>query len=229
MKFVAQVVPGCLLMGAFALAAQSPVSVTPRAEITFQLERPDMPVSNFTMRLHEDGTGSYQAEEVEGSADGTSVRYASDKHILRTMDLTPATVTRIFNAARDLNRFRMDCDSKKKNIANTGKKTLSYTDADGVGSCIYNYSDNKKITMLTDTFIALAYTMDEGRRLEYLHRYDRLGLDAETISLEQAVKDGRALELVTIAPVLTSIAGDMAVMERVRLRSARLLEQSKGR
>ncbi len=138
------------------------------------------------------------------------------------------TVAKIFKAARELKHFDMDCASKAKNIANTGEKTLSYTGADGKGSCVYNYSENKQIKMLTDDFLAIAETMDEGRRLAYLHRYDRLGLDAETIALEQAAAAGRATEFGTIAPVLSSIAGDPAVMERVRLRVAKLLERAGG-
>jgi hypothetical protein len=197
-------------------------------EVSFQFERPGLPVTHFTIRLHEDGTGSYQAEEVEGPADGGAMRYESAKRINRALSLAPPTTAMIFKTARKLDRFNFDCNSKKKNIANTGKKTLAYTGTDGAGSCVYNYSDSKDVTMLTDTFLAIAYTLDEGRKLEFLHRYDRLGLDAETISLQHASEEGHALELGTIAPVLTSIANDLAVMQRVRLRTVRLLELAKG-
>ena len=134
---------------------------------------------------------------------------------------------KIFKAARELNEFNGVCASKLKNIADTGKKTLSYSAADGHGSCEYNYSENKGVTMLTDTFMGIAYTLDEGRRLEFLHRYDRLGLDAEMITLSQEVDAGRALELGTIAPTLAAIADDTAVLQRVRLRATKLLEQAK--
>jgi hypothetical protein len=46
------------------------------------------------------------------------------------------------------------------------------------------------------------------------------------IGLEREVAAGRALELGTIAPVLTLIAGDSAVMQRVRLQAAKLLKQA---
>ncbi|MEO6911522.1 MAG: hypothetical protein ABI158_11440 [Edaphobacter sp.] len=230
---MASLLAGALLTACtvIASAAQSGepnvVAATP-AEVSFQFERLGLPVPSFAVRVHEDGTGSYQAEEVEGPSDGGAVRYATAKHIDRTINLTPATVAKIFDTARELKHFAMDCESKAKNVANTGKKTLSYTGPDGTGSCVYNYSDQKDVEMLTKTFIAIAYTLDEGRRLEYLHRYDRLGLDAETIALEHAVKAGQALEVGTIAPVLTAIAADTAVMQRVRQRIARLLEQEKG-
>jgi hypothetical protein len=67
-------------------------------------------------------------------------------------------------------------------------------------------------------------TMDMGRELDRLHRYDRLGLDDSMASLAQEVSDGRAPELGTIAPSLRSIAVDTEVMLRVRTRAAALLK-----
>ncbi len=121
--------------------------------------------------------------------------------------------------------MNIECASKAKNIADTGKKTLTYTGADGSGSCTYNYSEIKAIDMLADTFLAIAYTLDEGRTLAFLHRYDRLGLDAEMISFAQELEAGRAIELGTISPTLAAIADDTAVIQRVRLRAAKMLEQ----
>jgi hypothetical protein len=229
MRLAAQIVLGVVLAGCSGLvsSAQPQVSTVKLPEVAFQLERPGLPVPRFTLRIREDGTGSYQAEEVQGPADEGALHYATGKPIDRTIALNPIAVARIFKAARELGRFNMVCASKAKNIADTGKKTLSYAGADGAGSCIYNYSDNKTVEMLTDRFLAIACTLDEGRRLEYLHRYDRLGLDAEMNSFKETVAAGHARELGTIAPVLTSIAADTAVIERVRLSAAKLLELAK--
>jgi hypothetical protein len=230
MRFVAGVVLGVSLAAA-AGAAQSSVpnsTAGTQAEVSFEFDRPGLAVPRFSIRVHEDGTGSYQAEEVSGPADGGTVHYASAKHIDRTMSMTPATVSKIFKTARELNRFDMNCNSKAKNLANTGKKTLSYAGPDGSGSCVYNYSDSREVEMLTSIFLGIAYTMDEGRRLEFLHRYDRLGLDAEMTAMEDSVKMGRALELNTIEPVLTSIAKDTAVMQRVRQQAAKFLETARN-
>jgi hypothetical protein len=231
MRLAARFVAGAMLAGGVISAslAQPPAvtnAAATQAEVSFHIERSGLPVPKFTLRVREDGTGSYQAEEVEGPSDRGTVRYAEARHIDRTLNLTSDTVTRIFKAARELKYFDVDCASRAKNIANTGEKTLSYSGADGKGSCVYNYSEDKLVRMLTGDFLSIAETLDEGRRLAFLHRYDRLGLDAETIALEQAAAAGRATEFGTIAPVLSSIAGDPAVMERVRLRVARLLERA---
>lgn len=229
MRLAVRIVLGAVLAGCPGMlsAAQPQVSSARTAEITFQLERPGLPVPSFTLRIREDGTGRYQAEEMQGPADGGAVHYATGKSIDRPIELNPIAVAKIFKAARELRHFDMACASKAKNIADTGKKTLSYAGTDGAGSCTYNYSENKTVEMLTDRFLAIAFTLDEGRRLEYLHRYDRLGLDAEMNSFKESVTAGRARELGTIAPVLTSIAADTAVIERVRLSAAKLLEQAK--
>jgi uncharacterized protein (UPF0147 family) len=55
-----------------------------------------------------------------------------------------------------------------------------------------------------------------------------LGLDAEMNFLSQEVAAGRALELATIATTLESIANDTAVMQRVRLAAAKMLQEVTG-
>ncbi len=182
----------------------------------------------FTLRLREDGTGSYQADQTATSSSATAVRGEASQHIDRALTLSPAMTAKIFTAARAADRFNAACASKAKNIADTGVKTLSYKGADGSGSCVYNYTENKIASMLTDVFLGIANTMDEGRRLEFLHHYDRLGLDAEMNFLSEQVAEGRALEVGTISPALSAIAEDPALIERVRVRAARMVEQAQS-
>jgi hypothetical protein len=232
MRAVTRIVLGISLgvCAALSLAAQtaSPTteaSATKPAEVSFQFDRTGLPVPRFTLRLREDGTGSYQADQAETAATATSMRGQAAQHIDRPIRLSSGTVAKIFKAARAADRFNIECASKLKNIADTGKKTLSYTGADGSGSCVYNYSENKSVDILTNTFLAVAYTIDEGRRLEFLHRYDRLGLDAEMISFAGELDAGRALELGTISPTLAAIADDNALIQRVRLKAQKMLDQ----
>ena len=133
---------------------------------------------------------------------------------------------KIFKAAQGAKRFSITCASKAKNIADTGTKTLTYTGVDGTGTCTYNYSEEKNVVLLTEWFQGIAFTMDEGRKLDYLHRYDRLGLDAEMQLMVQAIEEKNALELRNISSTLSSIASDTDVMQRVRVRAAALLGQA---
>jgi hypothetical protein len=139
------------------------------------------------------------------------------------VNISPATADRIFALGQKLDRFNITCASKAKNIADTGIKTLSYTAPDGSGSCTYNFSENKDVESLTAIFQGMAETMDEGRQLDHLHRFDRLGLDAAITFLAQEVSAGHALEMGTIAESLRSIADDEDVIQRVRARARTLL------
>jgi hypothetical protein len=216
----------CLLLTAQSNGASAGTAAETQPQISFKFERAGVPVSHFIIQIHEDGTGNYQADVTPGIGGGSPVA-AQLQHVNRTITLTPATTAKLFHAAREQKSFNIDCASKAKNIADTGAKTLSYSGADGKGSCVYNYSENKDVAAATDTFLAIAFTLDEGRRLSFLHRFDRLGLDAEMGTLSEEAKAGRALELGTIAPTLSSIAADTEVMERVRRQAAKLLEQAK--
>jgi hypothetical protein len=231
MIVVSRILLGGALVACSVLASAQPTqpatipSAKSQPEVSFQFDRTGLPVPRFTLRLREDGTGSYQADQAETPATATSTRGQAAQHIDRPINLSQATVAKVFKEARSLNYFNIECESKAKNIANTGKKTLSYTGADGSGSCTYNYSENKTVDTLTNTFLGIAYTIDEGRKLEFLHRYDRLGLDAEMISFSQEVDTGRALELGTISPALAAIVDDSAVIQRVRVKAQKMLEQ----
>jgi hypothetical protein len=195
------------------------------ATITYEFERtaPGVSVPRYTVVLHEDGSGTYHAEEVERRSADSALQQVSTKIIDRPMMVSADTTAKMFQTARALNRFNVFCGTKVKNIADTGKKTLSYSGSDGSGSCTYNYSDDKSVMDLTDLFYGIVYTMDVGRKLDFERRFDRLGLDAEMIALEQAVKDKHALELGNIAPTLQRLASDPEMMQRVQARAAKLL------
>jgi len=223
--------PACFAQPA-ASSAAPPVSAAPAAiatpEVSFQFERIGLPVPKFELVVHEDGTGTYQAQMAPvSSGAGAAMRPASSgPPINRPIRISPSTTETIFKTARALDRFNIECASKAKNIADTGKKTLSYKGADGQGSCLYNYSENKGVTQLTEMFQAIAFTMDEGRKLEFLHRFDRLGLYSEIDTLNHEIAEKRALELGNIAPALKAIIADEDLMQKVRERAAKLLAES---
>ena len=207
-------------------AQTAPPAPTAQQEVSFQFERIGLPVPKFTMIVHEDGTGSYKGETAPVSGGAMLQAASPGQTIDRKIKLSPATTELIFQTARSLNYFNVPCASKAKNIADTGKKTLSYSGPDGHGSCLYNYSENKSVTQLTDMFQSIAFTMDEGRKLDFMHRFDRLGLYSEMDSLNHQVQEKRALELQNISQSLTSIANDEALMEKVRERAVKLLNQA---
>lgn len=222
----------CLLIaGTFLNShAQSPAaSASPIASavphVTFAFERKGLAIPKYQLTINKDATVIYQGEVVQhASAAGVSGQMAAQE-FNRPANISSATTARIFKLAGQLDHFNKTCASKAKNIADSGTKTLSYAGPDGTGSCTYNYSDIKDVQALTEIFQAIAETMDQGRELDHLHRYDRLGLDAALKGLSDELAEGRALEVGTIASSLNSIATDPEVMERVRTRASAMLAQ----
>jgi hypothetical protein len=230
MKVLPALLFGMIAMAGSAQTSQpAPAVQSAQPEVSFQFERPGLPVPKFTLVVHEDGTGTYKGEvaPVSGGASSGMLRPSSaGQAIDRVIKLSPATTESIFRTARSLDYFNIACASKAKNIADTGKKTLSYAGSDGHGSCLYNFSENKSVTQLTELFQAITFTMDEGRKLDFMHRYDRLGLYSEIDSLNHEVQEKRALELGNIRQSLTAIANDEALMQRVRERAVKLLNET---
>jgi hypothetical protein len=198
--------------------------------IAFHFERPGLPVPVFTLTVHSDGSAVYQAsyrpEVPRYSPYAATIEAQLDTQVTTNVTLTPATTAKLFDEVRSTHNFAKGCASKAKNIASSGKKTLTYTAPSGTASCSYDYTEDKTIYALTSTFQAIAFTLDEGRKLEIKHRYDRLALDPETEYLVNAARDGSAVELTLIAPILRSLADDPQVLERVRTRAASLLAQA---
>lgn len=193
------------------------------AQIVFAFERQGLSIPKFRLTIRRDGSAFYEGEELPEGVGPDPTPAGPAQPFSSVVSISPATVDRIFAQSEKLNRFNTACASKAKNIADTGTKTLTYSAPDGNGSCTYNYSENKDVQALTETLQAITETMDQGRRLDYLHRYDRLGLDAAMIYLTQEVSEGRALEVGTIAPSLRAISSDAMVIQRARAKADALL------
>jgi hypothetical protein len=209
----------------------TPYQPTPSAEtITFHFERQGLPVPIFTLTVHSDGTALYQAayrpEVPKYSPYAASMAAQPNTEVTTNVTLTPATTSRLFEQVRSTHQFARGCASKAKNIASSGKKVLSYLAGTESATCAYDYTEDKTIATLTNSFEAIAFTLDEGRKLVSLHRYDRLGLDPESEYLMKAARDGSAMELSLIAPTLQALVDDPQVLERVRVRAAQLLAQA---
>jgi hypothetical protein len=204
--------------------SQSAAPSLPLPEVSFTFERPGLPVPTFVLTVNAAGSGTYSGSETQAPS-RPSLPAGPPQPFARPVALSTATANKIFSLARDLKFFNAPCASKAKNIADTGTKTLTYRDGTDACTCTYNFAENKSVVTLTTLFQSIATTMDEGRRLDHMHRYDRLGLDAEMIQFDRSLKDGYAAEVITIAPTLQSIATDPDLIQRVRTRATVLLNQ----
>jgi hypothetical protein len=201
------------------LQAQRPATA---AGVSFSFQRAGLPVPRFTLTVDQNGRGNYKGDQAEPVVRGVPAQPATVA-FEQKFELSSQTTGRIFALAGELDHFNIACASKAKNVADTGTKTLTYAAPGTMNSCTYNYTENKGVNALADLFQGVAETMDHGRALDHLHRYDRLGLDAELESFSREVVDGHAIELQTIAPALRSIAQDADLMQRVRTQARALL------
>jgi hypothetical protein len=140
--------------------------------------------------------------------------------------ISETTRTRLFDLARRANYFDGELDSKKKGLASTGAKTLTYKDGQRVRQATYNYSQIPAVQELTRILQNLSTTLEFGRRLDYYHRYQKLALDDELKRMEEMAKQNSLEELGAVAPMLEQIANDQTVINPVRARAQRLLQQA---
>jgi hypothetical protein len=143
--------------------------------------------------------------------------------------LSPATTTHIFALAKAAHYFEGNIDSKKKNMAFTGDKSLTYRGANNSDSYMthYNYSPVPAVQELTTLFQNLSSAVEFGRRLDYEYRYQKLALDEEMKRMEDTTTlQDIGSDLPAAAPVLQKIADDPAVINSVRARAMRLLQHA---
>ena len=190
-------------------------------------ERPPLPTITFTLDWPGGVKPQYYELKMEstGRAVYTSVDDRKDTGEPYTLEFTLSNPVRdrIFAAARELNYFNGNFDFAKHKIAFTGTKTLRYADPDRSFQTSYNWSENSDLTQLTQLLQGIASAINYGPRLDYLERFDRLGLNSELKSLQDAARRNFVAELHTIGPTLRRIADDPNVMDLARERARSLL------
>ena len=219
-----------LTIAALCGAAQAQdAKVGPGASLTFTLDRTGAAAAHYSVQLEEaTGKGVYRGAASATSAASPALPAQAGSAGLPGAEgevpitVSPAVLQKAFAAVPLVRSNR--CDSHRKNVAQTGVKTLRLLRDGTTAECSYNYSEDDRVNAATIVFEAVAETMQYGERLRAKLRFDRLGLDAEMEGLETALNDGRALEVGNIAPVLQAVQNDDRVMERVRRKAAHLLE-----
>jgi hypothetical protein len=218
---------GCSWVSIFFLIAcslawpQTPPSDS--AVVTFTCDFPGSDPSHYMVSVSAAGHGSYVSNgKVTSQSDSSS-----DDSFHREFAVSPATAARIFDLAKQVHYFEGEIDSKKKNLASTGTKTLAYKNGDKSAQATYNYSPLVPVEQLTTIFQDLSATLEFGQRLEFDLQYQKLALNEELKNMEEMASHGELEEVSAIAPILQKIAQDASVMNVARARAQRLLETGK--
>jgi hypothetical protein len=211
------------ILSCLAGLAAGPLAAQGTARIVFTFEHPQLQPARYTIAIDENGTGHFASQP--GPVDA----YASDEVVPAPVDrdirIDESLRAGLFSYARAHSFFAARCDKANAGLAFTGNKTLAYTGTDGEGTCRFVWAADPVLQRLTDQLNAVAFTIEIGRRLNVEVQHDRLGLDSELASLQDAIKDQRASDLPNIATELQAIAGDQQVMDRARKRAVALLSR----
>ena len=214
-------VAGVVLAAMPLLAAQAP-DLTPQAQenpaptIIFEFELPQSSPSHYAITVDSLGRAAYRSEPVPAD------KVEGDPFLTSFVMNNPVR-DHIFELAKELDYFKNNDFDFKGKVANMGAKTLIYRDGGQEYRSSYNYTTNVKVQELTKLFQGISATLEFARRLERLHRFEPLGLDAELKSLDTEQKAGHLEQAQLLQPVLSSIIADHAVMNVTRRRAESIL------
>jgi hypothetical protein len=214
-----------LLTSALAHQGSAPVAapaVAP-ARVSYAVEAENRDPARFSLTVDMLGHATYTAEDAPSGTKGAGEESQSPPY-RTSFEVSPATRDRIFALAQALDYFHGDYEFRKHAVADTGRKTFRYSDGARQGETVVRWSENKQMQQLTDLCESISLTQSFGRRLLYLRRFDRLGLDAALRRMEELAKGNYLTELQAIAPVLRQVADDPNVMHVARQRANRLLD-----
>jgi hypothetical protein len=222
MKLCSAFIVLLLVSLASAQPAAAPAAAQPTVTFVFDWSQ-GIPWQAYSITVQADGSTHFQGTPAPDTATG------GDTDLFQQdFTMSAANRSKIFDLAKKLNYFQGDFNSRVKHIAQTGRKTLEYTSADKHGSTTYNWSQNADVQELSRLFVAIANTLDYGRKLSFQYRFDKLGMDARLKELEYIRANHYAEELNVIAPILRKIADDPDMMDISRQTAQQLLRSLSG-
>jgi hypothetical protein len=189
------------------------------AVVSFTLDFPGSEPSHYSISVSSDGHSTYDS-------DGKLSAESEPDPFHLDFSVSPATRKSVFDLAARAKYFQGEIDSKKRGLASTGVKTLTYKDAERSASATYNYSPMVAVQQITQLFQNLSLTLEYGRRLQYFHRYQKLALDEELKRMEEMANQNSLQELGAVVPILQGIATDSSVINPVRARALRMVEKA---
>ncbi len=199
----------------FPVAANAQQTAAPT--VSFTCDFPGSDPDHYVVSLSDDGSAIYDSNsKLNDSADSQPF------HSVFTV--SQASRARVFDLTKRAHYFEGELNSKNKNLASTGVKTLIYKDAQKNTHATYNYSPIPAVQELTEFFQSLSTTLEFGHRLDYYLRYQKLALDQELKQMEEMSNSGGLQEISAVAPILQKILDDPSVIKVSRARAQRLLQ-----
>ena len=208
-----------LFLSAMPLAAQA--QVDPAAQ-----SRSDSPaaVAADTVLFTKEFPGSdpaYYSIALQGNGDAQYRTAPGEKPV--EFHVSEGSTQQIFSLANKLSLFKgVQLESGRK-VAQMGKKTFAYESGGGRAEVSFNHTENLDGAALLALFERLSATMQHRDRLEYLIRFDRLGVVKELLQLEVDLDGGRLLEPTVLTPLLEKVRTNKALVNVAHERASSIL------
>jgi hypothetical protein len=186
--------------------------------VTYTQDFPGSDPEHYSILLKPDGGGAYECVGKISQDSEDSESYQA------TFQFSEATRRKILDLAAQTEYFSGKIDSGNKKVAFTGTKKLAYKDGVRDFTAEYNYSSLPAVQQLTSLFQNISATLEFGRRLVHLHRYQKLALDEELKTMEAQAHKGDLAELQSVKPILQQIYDDPGVINIVRSRALRIMD-----
>ena len=213
-------ITACLLVAGVCMHAQQAAGPPSPPTVVFKFTwDKGLPWSDYTFTVNESGATHFKGTG-NPSESGDNDTFEQD------FAMSEADLQQIFQAAKATDYFQGQFETKTKNVAKTGLKTLAFHGPSLDTSTTYNYSPNPSIQQLTKLFQSIATTIDYGRKLSFQYRFDKLGMDSRLKELVDLHASGMAEEIQVIEPILRKIADDDGVMHLARLQARQLLKST---
>jgi hypothetical protein len=205
---------------ATGLYPQAPLSSGPPSgpTVVFNLSwSKGLPWTDYTFTVNQSGATHFKGA-VNPAESGDTDPFEQD------FTMSDATLQQIFQIAKATDYFQGQFETRTKNVARTGTKTLEFHSPTLNTSTSYNFSSNPSIEQITRLFQSLATTIDYGRKLSFQYRFDKLGMDARLKELVELHAKGMADEMQVIEPILRKVADDDNMMHVARTEARQLLK-----
>jgi hypothetical protein len=210
----------CLICLAACMQAQQVAVPTQAPAVVFKFNwAQGQPWADYVFTVQENGASHF-------SGSGSAAENGDSDTFQQDFTMSPSNAQKVFQWAKAADYFQGNFETRTKNVAQTGMKTLEFHGPGVNNSTTYNYSPNPNIQQLTRLFQAIAVTIDYGRKLAYQYRFDKLGMDTRLKELTDLRASGMAEEIQIIEPILSKIAGDDEIMHVARLQARQLLKSA---
>jgi hypothetical protein len=205
-----------LTLTSYILSAQQAPAT--QAVLTFVKEFPGSVPPYYSITLRRVDTGNTEARYV------AEYRAEPDEEPTE-LRLTPSVAERAFALTADLGWFAEPNIESGRKVAQMGKKTLRYEDGEQHNEAVYNHTELLPAIELTSWFEKLSATQRHVERLDYLLRFDKLGVVKELLQIEMDLNSDRLLEPKLLLAILDKVLATKSLVNVAHDRANQIVSR----